>query len=281
LRSEYPDVGLFAQALYPLVVASSDDFGRQKGDAFSGKYAVWATAPDDEKTFDRALEALRAVQLIQRYEVDGETYMQIVDFDQHQQGLHKRTRSSFPEPPGITEAAPEIPSELKRTEQKGIEKKVAVKQREIRGTERRRPRGGELKAQGTPEDRGRFARFWAVYPKTEGESAAWEQWLLTGPPGDAFTDLIVAAAEQYAKTEACQRARASGDLSFVSLAKNWLADGRWDATRATAAPTPVRGCPHTPRCTGDPVACTDRKRRDMRKPNDEPATSLALKLGIA
>src|SRR5467141_460199 len=63
LRVEHPDVGLFAQALYPLILADTDDFGRQKADAFSVKVAAWPGAPEPEATFEQALEALRAVHL--------------------------------------------------------------------------------------------------------------------------------------------------------------------------------------------------------------------------
>ena len=58
LRLEHPTVGLFAQALYPLLVTHSDDFGRQKGDAFSVKMSAWPAAPEDEGTFESALAAI-------------------------------------------------------------------------------------------------------------------------------------------------------------------------------------------------------------------------------
>src|SRR3954464_3828046 len=78
LRTDHPDVGLFAQALYPLLVASSDDFGRQQGDSFTVKHAVWSTAPESEDVFARAIDAMHDVGLLVRYDVDGNTYLQIV-----------------------------------------------------------------------------------------------------------------------------------------------------------------------------------------------------------
>lgn len=129
LRQDYPSIGLFAQALYPLLIANSDDFGRQQGDAFTVKHAVWSTAPEHELAFDEALQALDKVGLVSRYTVDGAIYLHIIGFEEHQQGLHKRVASRFPEPPGNSRNFPEIPGdsllrEQNRTEQKGTEGKV-------------------------------------------------------------------------------------------------------------------------------------------------------------
>lgn len=131
LRERHPSIGLFAQALYPLIVASSDDFGRLQGDAFTIKHSVWSTAPDDEVTFEAALSALSQEGLIVRYVVGEEVFLEVVDFAAHQSGLHKRTESRFPEPSG---KFPEFPGdsllreqnrrELNLTEGKGTEQKA-------------------------------------------------------------------------------------------------------------------------------------------------------------
>ncbi len=124
LRSDNPAVGLFAQALYPLIVVSSDDFGRQQADAFTVKHSVWSTAPEDENAFEAALQALHVVGLIIRYSVNGSVYLQVVDFEGHQQGLHKRTESKFPPPPEIP--GDSLLREQKGREQKGTEEKGAA-----------------------------------------------------------------------------------------------------------------------------------------------------------
>jgi len=121
LRDEHPTVGLFAQALYPLLVANSDDFGRQQGDAFTVKHAVWSTAPDDESVFEAALVAMHSVGLIQRYEVGGRMYLQVIDFDEHQLGLHKRTSSNFPEIPGNSRSRARAEPNLREEEQNRTE----------------------------------------------------------------------------------------------------------------------------------------------------------------
>ena len=110
----------FCQAIFPLLVAHTDDFGRLAGDVFTVKHAIVPASPRKEKDVEAALALLHEVGLILWYDVSGRKYIQIQGFDVHQAGLHKRTRSAFPDPSGNF---PESPSELKRTEQKGTEAK--------------------------------------------------------------------------------------------------------------------------------------------------------------
>ncbi len=94
-----PEVGEFAGMLYMLIVANSDDFGRAPGDAFSVKYDCFPLSDRTEDEFDQALDLLHEKELIVRYEVDGKQFLEVVEFDAHQPGLHKRTESTFPDPP--------------------------------------------------------------------------------------------------------------------------------------------------------------------------------------
>ena len=118
LQREAGKLAEFCQALFPLLVAHSDDFGRQAGDVFTVKHAVVPASPRKEHEVESALIALHKVGLIVWYEADGRKCIEIVDFDRHQMGLHKRTVSDFP---GTSGNFREIPSEQKGTEEKGTE----------------------------------------------------------------------------------------------------------------------------------------------------------------
>src|SRR5687768_10389551 len=111
----------FAQGLYPLLVVHADDFGRLQGDVFTVKHAVDPTSPRKPLDFALALRALHDVGLIRWYGDDnGGAFIEIVSFDVHQAGLHKRTKSRFP---GDSGKLPEIPFQLnlkKGTEQKEL-----------------------------------------------------------------------------------------------------------------------------------------------------------------
>lgn len=112
--------GEFPQLLFSLIIPHTDDFGRMPGDAFTVKNRVFPTSPRSEQEFDAALVALERTQLIVRYDVRGAQVIQIVKFEEHQQGLHKRTKSEFPAPPpsipGGSGKVQEIPSELNLSE---------------------------------------------------------------------------------------------------------------------------------------------------------------------
>lgn len=117
----------FSRLLYLLLIPHSDDFGRLSGDPYKVKALILPMMSD--VTWEQVKESLVKLhnsKLIIWYESDEEMYIQIINFEEHQQGLHKRTRSKFPEPPKASQKFPEIPSEgkgieLNRTEEKGRE----------------------------------------------------------------------------------------------------------------------------------------------------------------
>lgn len=111
------DLTEFCQVLFPLLVAHADDYGRLSGDAFTVKFQVFPTSPRPVEDFERALDGLAASGLVVRYDADGEKCLQILKFDGHQVGLHKRTASKIPEPPGPSGKFREIPGQLKRTKE--------------------------------------------------------------------------------------------------------------------------------------------------------------------
>lgn len=131
----------FCQVLYVMLIPHADDFGKLQGDPFTVKHQCFPASPRSAEEFRSALSALHDSELIIWYQVSGKRFVQITNFDPHQTGLHKRTKSTFPEIPGISgnvseslgsvgnrqeipgksEKVPEIPSELKGTELKGTE----------------------------------------------------------------------------------------------------------------------------------------------------------------
>lgn len=111
--------GEFPQLLFTLLVPHADDFGRMTSDAFTVKLAVFPSSARSEDEFEAALVALEHAKLIVRYPHAGGQVLQIVKFDEHQRGLHKRTKSDFPAPPAeIPHGAAEVPAQEKRREPK-------------------------------------------------------------------------------------------------------------------------------------------------------------------
>lgn len=134
------EMGEFCQALYPLLVSHSDDFGRLQGDPFTVKAKCFPASPRLLDEFKTALTHLDGIGLIVWYLISGKRYIQICDFERHQQGLHRRTRSQFPRVPGISGKDEEVPSEEKGTELKGREPKGT----EGKGKNPLPPEGGRI-----------------------------------------------------------------------------------------------------------------------------------------
>ncbi|WP_438498059.1 DnaD domain-containing protein [Paenibacillus sp. IHBB 3054] len=129
--NELPDI--FDMLLYTWMIPHADDFGRLAGSPGKIKALVVPMLDKSIKDIRDSLLVLDVQGLILWYEVDGERVIQIQQFEKHQQGLHKRTRSKFPDFPGSSGNVQEIPSELNRTELKGTEEKGT--EQEQNGTE--------------------------------------------------------------------------------------------------------------------------------------------------
>ena len=123
-----PDI--FDMLLFTWIIPHTDDFGRLTGSPAKVKALVVPMLDKTIKDVERAIQSLHDAGLLIWYEVGSDKYIQIVNFDNHQQGLHKRTKSKFPEPPsnhndipGLSRNFPEFPSEQNRTEENRTEEK--------------------------------------------------------------------------------------------------------------------------------------------------------------
>ncbi|WP_348623657.1 DnaD domain protein [Paenibacillus peoriae] len=133
--NDLPDV--FDMLLFTWMIPHTDDFGRLAGSPAKVKALVVPMLDKLVADVKESLQRLESAGLIDWYEADGQKVVQIVNFEDHQQGLHKRTRSKFPDPPannddifadfpGTSGNFPKIPLEGKgtegnRTEEKGRE----------------------------------------------------------------------------------------------------------------------------------------------------------------
>ncbi len=112
-------LSLFGRLLYTWMIPHTDDFGRMPGSPAKVRALVVPMGDETVRDVEEALADMSTRELIKWYEVDGERYIQIVNFDEHQQGLHKRTKSKYPDPPEVSEDEPDssgnfpgIPPEL-------------------------------------------------------------------------------------------------------------------------------------------------------------------------
>lgn len=234
-------LGEFCQVLFPLIVANTDDWGRMAGDAFTVKNVVLPTSRRPETDFERALEVIAEVELINRYTVDGRIYLQVKQFDEHQTGLHKRTVSRIPEVPESSGKVPTNIREQNRTELKGREENTDTPRLERRGRV-----SDEF-----------FDRFWAAYPKKKAKADALKAWNARRPDASLLAVMLAALERQCASPDwRKERGR------YIPFPASWLRQARWtdedttplDATPFTGNPYGEWTCPHSPRC-GHPSRC--------------------------
>lgn len=124
-----PDI--FDMLLFTWLIPHTDDFGRLAGSPAKVKALVVPMMDKTIKDVEQSLLHLHQAELIHWYEETGEKVVQIINFEKHQQGLHKRTKSRFPEAPINSRNFPEIPSEGKGREGKGKGREEEEKGREM------------------------------------------------------------------------------------------------------------------------------------------------------
>lgn len=194
----------FCQLLFPLLVAHADDYGRQSGDTFTVKHAVVPTSPRKEADVAFALQCLHDVGLVVWYEIEGRKYLEIVDFDKHQTGLHKRTTPDIPAPSG---KFPEIPgssrlTELNRTEQNLTE------------GNRNEPRADVA-----------FMAFWSAYPEHRRKNNPLVQQAFVAKCAQAGgAAVLMAALENHKGSEPWR------DPRYIPAMSKWLDDDLWRNT---------------------------------------------------
>ena len=119
LQKEGGDLTDFASGLYILLILHADDYGRLAGDPWTVKQVVLPFSPRDPDEFAQALAILARVQLVQKYDVNGQKYLYITKFERHQR-LKFRVVSEFPAPP-FTPSNGKKRREEKRSEEKRSE----------------------------------------------------------------------------------------------------------------------------------------------------------------
>jgi DnaD/phage-associated family protein len=96
VSDETNSISLFAALLFTWMIPHTDDYGIIAGTAGRIKALVVPRLNQTESDVEAALEEIRAVGLIHRYTHNGHSYSQFVNFEQHQEGLHKRTSPKNP-----------------------------------------------------------------------------------------------------------------------------------------------------------------------------------------
>jgi hypothetical protein len=86
----------FAALLFTWMIPHTDDYGIIEGSAGKIKALVIPRRKQTEKQVEEALKEIQDNDLIWRYIYKNSEYLQFCKFEEHQEGLHKRTVSKNP-----------------------------------------------------------------------------------------------------------------------------------------------------------------------------------------
>jgi len=220
-------LGEFAQALFLLIVPNADDYGRLPGDAFTVRHVVFPSSPHPERDFDRALDILANVGLVERYSVEGAVYLQVSRFDEHQPNLHKRSKSKFPEPPGNSRNSGKV---AENPDTPGNSEKYRANLTESNLTESNltepnpepAPSAEAVSATNGAGLRQRFETFWRAYPRKVAKNAAWRVWQQQRPDAALTATILEALRWQVTQDRWIEQGG-----RFIPNPSTYLSSGRW------------------------------------------------------
>jgi hypothetical protein len=200
-NEDLADIGPHAQLLFAGLWTIADKKGRLDDRPRRIKAELF---PFYEVDVDGLLSSLSDTGFIQRYERDGNKYIQINNFDKHQN-------------PHIKEAESTIPAPCKHSASTG---KSGTSPADSLNpiTLTLNPISDDFINQ-------EFEKFWSVYPKREGSNpkktalASFTKHLKKGTD----PELIIRGARAYA-----DECRSISEKKFVAQAATWLNQERWD-----------------------------------------------------
>jgi hypothetical protein len=189
----------------------------------------------DADGVDQMLQSLHDTGFIFRYSIDGNNYIQIVNFLKHQ-NPHIREKASEipPPPPELIAEHHESPIQAPDLHGAGtvqatpITVNLSPSTGTLSPTTDNPPEGGD--DDGEPDKQPkkslleqRFDEFWAAYPKKVGKKAAWSAFKKVKPDAELF-DKIMTAIGRAKATWQWQRENGR----YIPNPKTWLNEGRWD-----------------------------------------------------
>jgi hypothetical protein len=189
----------------------------------------------DADGVDKMLQSLHDTGFIFRYSIDGNNYIQIVNFLKHQNPHIREKASEIPPPPAeLITKHHESPIHTPDLHGAGtvqatpITVNLSPSTGNLLPTTDNPPEGGD--DDGEPDKQPkkslleqRFDEFWAAYPKKVGKKAAWSAFKKVKPDAELF-DKIMTAIGRAKATWQWQRENGR----YIPNPKTWLNEGRWD-----------------------------------------------------
>lgn len=180
-----------------------------------------ALLPYDDCDIDNLLTALHYAGFISRYVVDGQNYIQIINFAKHQNPHPKEALSIIPAIP-IKESEKQLTSNLLESGEtitKNTDSPIPITIPSDSPTPITAGQGG---SQREPKKENHFNEFWLAYPRKDAKKDAWKAWGQLKPGNDLFVE-IMAGLEKAKKS----RDWIKDNGQFIPYAATWVRGERW------------------------------------------------------
>lgn len=196
----------FAALLFTWMVPHADDYGVLDGDEGTIKALVVPRRKQTESAVGQALAEMQKVGLIWRYIYKNKPYVQFTNFEEHQEGLHKRT-------------APKLPIYMDCCHDSGNFREIPGNSplTEPNLTEPNRREGNCASAYDY------FSDFWKEYPRKTAKADAQKAFAKLSM-NDALMERVMAAL--FESTESEQWKADKG--KFIPYPATWLNGRRWE-----------------------------------------------------
>lgn len=196
----------FAALLFTWMVCHADDYGVMEGDVGTVRALVVPRRKQTEVQVGHALSEIQKIGLIWWYVYKNRKYIQVINWEEHQEGLHKRTASKHPLYQDCcldSENFREIPGNSPLTKPKGTE---------LKRSEPNPPPAYDY-----------FTDFYKEYPRKKKRLEAEKAFEKLNMNDDLMNDLMAAL---YKEINSFDWKKDGG--KFIPYPATWLNGRRWE-----------------------------------------------------
>lgn len=220
----------FEEVFYYRLIVTVDDYGCFDGRLRILNAALFPLKDLTDKDIDNALNKLESVGMLRRYTVNGEPFLHILAWEDHQQVRNKKRKFPDPEDADTVNDCEELKSieincnQLKSNDSP-IQSNPILSESLSESLSNQNPSTAPGGAGPSVSDyqQDRFDQFWSSYPKKVGKQAALKAWKKLRPNKDLHSKIMV-AVESQKKSEQWK----TENGRYIPNPTTWLNQGRWD-----------------------------------------------------
>lgn len=191
----------FAALLFTWLIPHCDDGGNMAGDSFTVKGLVVPVRPETVEDVESAIREISKIGLIDPYDINGERFIHIVQWEDHQ--TLRMDRATWEYPP-----YPKVGNQLSAVRQP---RAAEVKLREVKLREVKKDYSAA------------FEEFWDLYPRKASKKKAWQAWKAM-KPNESPTKKIMDALKAHSESDQWVK----DDGRFIPHPTTWLHQERWN-----------------------------------------------------